>query len=78
MFVLNIVRLEIICIIRKKCIIINSLNSKFLDFEDAIQSVASSYNNIDFIITRNTKDFSNSEIKAVSPTDFLVHIKTKK
>ena len=59
-------------------IIINSLNSKFLDFEDAIQSVASSYNNIDFIITRNTKDFSNSEIKAVSPTDFLVHIKTKK
>jgi len=58
-------------------IIINSLTSHFIDFEDAIQSVASSFNNIDFIITRNNKDFSNSEIKAVSPKDFLLQYKEK-
>lgn len=59
-------------------IIIDSLSSKFTDFEDAIQSIASSYNNIDYIITRNTKDFSDSVIKAISPSDFLNLIKRKR
>lgn len=54
-----------------KEIIIGSLHTEFTDFEDAIQSIASSYNTIDYIITRNTKDFIDSEIKAISPTDFL-------
>jgi len=76
-FITNLIRIvDVIGVDRE--VIINSLSSPFLDFEDAIQSVASSFNNIDFIITRNSKDFSNSEIKAISPTDFLVQIKTKK
>ena len=41
------------------------------DFEDAVQSVASEFNKIDYIITRNTKDFENSEIEAITPKDFL-------
>jgi len=59
-------------------IILESLISKLVDFEDAIQSVSSRLNNIDYIITRNQKDFINSEIKALSPKVFLDLIKKKK
>ncbi len=52
-------------------VIIASLASPFLDFEDGRQSVSSRVNNLDYIITRNQKDFSNSEIKAISPKYFL-------
>jgi predicted nucleic acid-binding protein len=76
-FITNLIQIvDVVGIDRE--IIINSLTSQLLDFEDAIQSVASSFNNIDFIITRNIKDFSNSEIKAISPTDFLLQYKIKR
>ena len=61
-----------------KGIIIEALSSNLTDFEDSIQSIASSYNGIDFIITRNTKDFKNSSIKALSPVNFLRLINKKK
>ena len=57
-----------------KEIILESLSTKLADFEDAIQSVASSFHNIDFIITRNTKDYKNSVIKAVTPIELLNQI----
>ena len=57
-----------------KAIILESLATKVTDFEDAIQSTASSFNNIDFIITRNVKDFKNSEIKALTPIELLKQI----
>lgn len=76
-FIANLIQIVDVAGIDRE-IIVNSLTSQFLDFEDAIQSVASSFNNIDFIITRNIRDFSNSEIKAVSPTDFLLKNKAKK
>ena len=44
------------------------------DFEDAVQSVASNFNDIDFILTRNTKDFKNSKVKAISPQSLLKKI----
>lgn len=76
-FIANLIQIvDVVGIDRE--IIINSLTSQFLDFEDAIQSVASSFNNIDFIITRNINDYSNSEIKALCPTDFLHQNKAKK
>jgi predicted nucleic acid-binding protein len=44
-----------------KSIIQKSLHSDFKDFEDAIQyHSALSVNKIDFIVTRNTKDFKKS------------------
>ena len=52
-------------------IIIKSLVSQINDFEDAIQSISSLLNNIDYIITRNQKDFSKSDIKALSPVEFV-------
>ena len=59
-------------------VIIESLISQLVDFEDAIQSVSSRLNNIDYIITRNQKDFINSDIKALTPKEFLELLKKKK
>ena len=58
-------------------IVIASLVSDFADFEDAIQSVSSRLNGIDYIITRNHKDFIKSEISAVSPKELLALLKKK-
>jgi len=41
------------------------------DFEDAVQSSCAKRKKIDFIITRNVKDFSNSPVKAITPEEFL-------
>lgn len=44
----------------------------FPDFEDCLQDECAAQNHADYIITRNTDDFSNSNIPAVTPSDFLV------
>ncbi len=55
-----------------KLVIENALNSKFKDFEDALQHFAAvDYGEIEVIITRNTKDFKNSEIGVMSPDSFV-------
>jgi len=57
-------------------IIKRGLNSKHKDFEDAIQILsANSIDSIDFIVTRNLKDFKNSEIPVLSPDEILKYIK---
>ncbi len=48
-----------------------ALSSSFKDFEDAIQYYASVENRIDFIITRNKKDYKPSEIPVVLPEEYL-------
>ncbi len=55
-----------------KLVIENALNSKFKDFEDALQHFAAvDYGEIEVILTRNTKDFKNSEIGVMSPDSFV-------
>lgn len=61
-----------------KDIVIESLISDITDFEDAIQSVASTFNEVDYIITRNTKDYRSSKVKAITPTEFISQTKKKK
>lgn len=58
-------------------VIIESLASKITDFEDVVQSVSSLLNNIDYIITRNQKHFSESVVKAITPKEFLDLIENK-
>jgi hypothetical protein len=49
-----------------------ALRSQHKDFEDGVQIVcANSIKNMDFIVTRNLRDFRTSEIPAVSPDVFL-------
>jgi predicted nucleic acid-binding protein len=55
--------------------IIQSLNSPLLDFEDAVQSVSAKLSNMEYIITRNIKDFNNSDIKAITPIEYLKTLK---
>ena len=53
-------------------IVKSALNSGFKDFEDAIQSfTAHEYKRIDIIITRNVKDYRNSELPVMTPETFL-------
>ena len=58
-----------------KAIIKNSLKSDLKDFEDAIQhSCALSLNKIDFIVTRDTKDFKKSALPIMNPEEALILI----
>ncbi|MFY8108024.1 MAG: type II toxin-antitoxin system VapC family toxin, partial [Bacteroidia bacterium] len=58
------------CIDVSNEVIKNSLNSDFKDFEDAIQyNSAKSESKIDFIVTRNSKDFKLSSIPVISPKE---------
>ena len=41
------------------------------NFEDSLQSAVGEGLPVDYIITRNTQDFSSSSIKAVTPKQFL-------
>lgn len=43
----------------------------FKDFEDCLQDECAVFFGADYIITRNIKDFVNSSVKAVTPTEFL-------
>jgi predicted nucleic acid-binding protein len=55
-----------------KEVLMQALRSKFKDFEDAIQNYAAvKAGTIDAIITRNIKDFKNSEIGVMTPEDYL-------
>jgi predicted nucleic acid-binding protein len=49
------------------------LRSKHKDFEDSIQILcASTIENIDCIVTRNIKDFRDSEILVLTPDEFCL------
>lgn len=47
---------------------------KFKDFEDAIQSACASRIKANYIVTRNIKDFSESKVTAIKPTELLERI----
>jgi predicted nucleic acid-binding protein len=50
---------------------LEAIRAGFADFEDALQSVCAGKFGADFIITRNVKDYKLSEVKAMSPADFV-------
>lgn len=43
----------------------------FSDYEDAIQSACATRISVDYIVTRNEKDFINSPVPAISPVNLL-------
>jgi len=56
-----------------KAIIKQSLKTDFKDYEDAIQYYcALSIPKIDFIVTRDTKDFKKSILPVLTPTEAIV------
>lgn len=51
--------------------ILKALNSDLDDFEDAIQLMAATDHGLESIITRNTSDFSSSNLSIFHPKDFI-------
>jgi len=48
-----------------------AMNSKMTDFEDAVQASAADVAGLDFIVTRNQRDFHLSPVSAVLPEKLL-------
>lgn len=60
-----------------KSVVLNALNSKFKDFEDALQNFAAVENGkIKVILTRNIKDFKKSDLAVMTPETYLKGIAT--
>ncbi len=49
----------------------DSIHSDFTDFEDAMQYFSALRENVDYIITRNKKDFKNASIPVLEPQEFM-------
>lgn len=54
-----------------KLTVMQALESEFNDFEDALQHYAALSENVKIIITRNTKDYKESEIAVLTPDQYL-------
>lgn len=46
-------------------------NQGFTDFEDCLQDKCAKDVGADYIITCNIKDYSNSEVEAITPNEFV-------
>ena len=49
-------------------------NHNFSDFEDCLQDECAQKIKADYIITRNTKDYEFSKIKAIEPSNFVNNV----
>ncbi len=49
----------------------DALASQFDDFEDALQYYSALKSNVNFIITRNAKDFKQSSVPVMSAAEYL-------
>ena len=54
-----------------------SVKSEFKDFEDAMQYFSAMHENVDYIITRNKKDFEASAIPVLEPQEFVDMIRRR-
>ncbi len=52
-----------------------ALDSRINDYEDAVIESSCIKNGIDYIVSRNLKDFKNSRIKATSPKEYITEYK---
>ena len=51
-----------------------ALRSRIVDFEDAVLEQSARLSEADVIVTRNTRDFRNSAVKAVEPDELLASL----
>jgi len=54
-----------------------AISNKFKDFEDDIHSSIAAENGVDFLLTRNKKDFKTDKFKVLDAEDFLRIIEKK-
>ena len=58
-------------------IVEKGLSSNFSDFEDALQYHCAIKADCNILITRNGKDFKESEIPVMTPTEYLISLTEK-
>ena len=58
-------------------IVNKALESEFSDFEDAIQCFAAEKEKINFIITRNKKDYKKGKIKVITAQEYITMYEAK-
>ncbi len=58
-------------------IISTASNSRFKDFEDAVQNYCAEESGHQIIITRNTKDYKESDLSILTPKEYLAKIRTE-
>jgi predicted nucleic acid-binding protein len=63
-----------ICVLNE-LIIEKGLNSNFTDFEDSLQYFSALNSDCSILITRNAKDFKESQIPIMTPDEYLMSIK---
>lgn len=51
--------------------LIRAADLDFSDYEDALQTVCALRAKVDYIVTRNVKDFKNSAVPAIKPSELL-------
>jgi len=49
-----------------------AIASNMSDFEDALVAAIAQRYQMDYIVTRNTKDYAESPVNAITPDDFLI------
>lgn len=54
--------------------LLKAADMDFSDYEDALQSVCAARAKVNFIVTRNIKDFKNSVIPAIKPSELFDRI----
>ncbi len=54
-----------------RLVIEKALSSKFNDFEDSVLHESARHAGLEYIITRNIKDFKHAQIPAFTPIEFL-------
>lgn len=54
--------------------LIKASSLDFSDYEDALQSVCASRIKVNYIVTRNIKDFKSSAVPAIKPSELLERI----
>lgn len=54
-----------------------AIRSAITDFEDAVLEETAAENGVDYIVTRNMKDFKKSRVTALSPAQFLKLLSTE-
>ncbi len=51
---------------------INALHSSTSDYEDAVMIETAARSKVDYIVTRNTRDYASSGMPVITPSDFLM------
>jgi predicted nucleic acid-binding protein len=51
--------------------VMRALESDFIDFEDAVQHYSALSGGCDYLVTRNTEDYRESEIPVLNPAEYI-------